>query len=763
MKHTTRRLGVILASFACIVTFMQGVSFANAFAGPSIHQKLFARPHVFAVSQIQTIWSQTLDDSGYPVALSSPNVANLDGKPSVVIGDRAGNVYAFHLSDGSAVSGWPFHAGGAIDATPSVAPINPGNLDSVFVGVGNSANPTVGGYQAISPTGSSQWYVPQYNPSTDPTTQNGVQSSMTVGNLQGSTDVISGSMGENEFAMNAQSGSILPGFPWYEADSNFTTPAIGDVLGNGQNQIIEGGDSTAGLSYNTTYQNGGHIRVLAPTGNLNQPTPNGGLICQYNTNQVVQSSPAVGIVGSQNTYSIIAGTGMYYQGVSDTNRLISVNASNCSLDWSVQLDGATNSSPALADVLGNGQLQVIEGTNIGSGSGSIWVLDGDNGSTIWQAPTTGAVIGSAVTADLSGSGYQDLLVPTTLGIDIFDGKTGSDLGVIGATSFIGFQNSPLITDDPNGSIGITVAGYNSSNQGVIYHFELPSSNGASVNEVGAWPMFHHDPQLSGLAPTVPAVVAMAPTSDGKGYWEVDSAGNVYPFGDATLYGSASNLTLSAPISAFAVDSSSTGYVLVGADGSIFTYGSASYFGSSGQINPGLPAGGSNSTILTKPIVGAGEAANNSGYWLVASDGGIFAFGSAKFYGSMGGKPLNKPVVGMTATSDGKGYWLVASDGGIFAFGDAQFYGSTGSLNLNMPIVGMTATSDGKGYWFVASDGGIFAFGDAQFYGSLGNKQISKPIVGLAMTPDGLGYWMVDSAGGIYPFGDAPNLGSRIRL
>jgi hypothetical protein len=39
-----------------------------------------------------------------------------------------------------------------------------------------------------------------------------------------------------------------------------------------------------------------------------------------------------------------------------------------------------------------------------------------------------------------------------------------------------------------------------------------------------------------------------------------------------------------------------------------------------------------------------------GYWEVAADGGIFAFGSAQFYGSMGGQHLNAPVVGM-ATSD----------------------------------------------------------------------------------------------------------------
>ena len=35
-------------------------------------------------------------------------------------------------------------------------------------------------------------------------------------------------------------------------------------------------------------------------------------------------------------------------------------------------------------------------------------------------------------------------------------------------------------------------------------------------------------------------------------------------------------------------------------------------------------------------------ASKDGYWLVASDGGIFSYGDAGFHGSMGGKPLNAP-------------------------------------------------------------------------------------------------------------------------
>ena len=91
---------------------------------------------------------------------------------------------------------------------------------------------------------------------------------------------------------------------------------------------------------------------------------------------------------------------------------------------------------------------------------------------------------------------------------------------------------------------------------------------------------------------------------------------------------------------------------------------------------------------------------------------------AGFRGSTGSIRLNKPIVGMAATPSGDGYWLVASDGGIFAFGDAAFSGSTGGIRLAKPIVGMAPFPGAPGYWMVASDGGIFAFG-VPFAGSMG--------------------------------------------
>ena len=163
--------------------------------------------------------------------------------------------------------------------------------------------------------------------------------------------------------------------------------------------------------------------------------------------------------------------------------------------------------------------------------------------------------------------------------------------------------------------------------------------------------------------------------------------------------------------------------------------------------------------MVKPIMGMAATPDGQGYWLVASDGGVFAYGDANFFGSTGAIHLNEPIVGMAPTPDGRGYWLVASDGGIFTFGDAPFFGSTGAIHLNEPIVGMAPTPDGQGYWLVASDGGIFTFGDAPFFGSTGAIHLNEPIVGMAPTPDGQGYWLVASDGGIFTYGDAPFYGS----
>ena len=158
--------------------------------------------------------------------------------------------------------------------------------------------------------------------------------------------------------------------------------------------------------------------------------------------------------------------------------------------------------------------------------------------------------------------------------------------------------------------------------------------------------------------------------------------------------------------------------------------------------------------LAAPVVGLAANPTGGGYWEVTGAGGIFPFGNATFYGSMGGRHLHAPIVGMAAAPTGHGYWEVASDGGIFAFGSAGFYGSMGGKHLNAPVVGMAAAPTGHGYWEVAADGGIFTFGTAAFDGSMGGKPTGAPIIGMAADSASAGYWEAGAAGEVFTMGTA---------
>jgi hypothetical protein len=221
---------------------------------------------------------------------------------------------------------------------------------------------------------------------------------------------------------------------------------------------------------------------------------------------------------------------------------------------------------------------------------------------------------------------------------------------------------------------------------------------------------------------------------------------VYAFGSAPFRGSTSGMNLVDPIVSLAPTANGSGYWLVADDGGIFAFG-APFYGSLGGFR------------LAQPVVGMAATPSGRGYWLVARDGGVFSFGDARFYGSMGGRPLNAPIKSIIAGPGGKGYWLLAQDGGVFSFGSARFYGSTGGMRLNAPVVGMTATPSGKGYWLVARDGGVFSYGNARFYGSTGSMRLVAPVVGIAREGLGKGYWLAAEDGGVFTFGAAQFKGS----
>jgi lipoprotein-anchoring transpeptidase ErfK/SrfK len=251
----------------------------------------------------------------------------------------------------------------------------------------------------------------------------------------------------------------------------------------------------------------------------------------------------------------------------------------------------------------------------------------------------------------------------------------------------------------------------------------------------------------GFVPIVAGAVIATPAANASVSGHDDT---VFAFGNASFHGSTHGLALNAPIVGMATTTNGKGYWLVASDGGVFGF-NAPYFGSLGAMR------------LNAPIIGMAATPSGKGYWLVASDGGVFSFGDARFYGSTGGMHLNAPVTQLIANPDGKGYWLMATDGGVFTFGSAHFFGSMGASHLNAPVIGMTATPKGHGYLLVASDGGVFTFGDAHFHGSTGNKHVGSPVVGLAGDSTGGGYWLATQNGNVFNFGDAKNEGNAVHL
>jgi hypothetical protein len=722
-------------------------------------------------------WSSHLDDAPCGAVQSSPIEFNDGGIPAVEFGDRQGDLYGFNLTSnqatGTTAPGWgtttsspivgsgqgcgqtntggvtplsPAAVGVEVPGAPPVdssASVDPGS-GNLHVDAGNAAAPSEGGYYAYSPNGNLVWNQIASNPPTDTLNDIGVQASAS----EGGGVVEAGNLGQMTYALNAGNGAPATGWPQFSADSVFSTAAVGDLYGTGSDNFIAGGASSNGFALGSHYSDGGHVRIY---------NDHGGLVCKADTNEEVDSSPAVGPVLPGNAYGIAVGTGTFFPGASDENTL-KMYDTHCNQVWSDKLPGATGGSPALANVQGNGQLAAVEGTVNSDGTGSVWAVNAATGSLIWQAHVPHPVYGSVTTADLTNAGYQDVIVPTTQGVYILDGQAGDlvahfddGTGQYGVGGTYGFQNAALITADPNGMIGITLAGYFALSgtspdvQGQVQHFEVNGSQGARLGEGGTWPQFHHDPQLTGfVGGGNPSPGCHRPNAAQSGYLTVASDGGIFAFGQ-DFCGSTGNIALNKPVVGMAAVPGGGGYWMVASDGGVFSFGDAQFYGSTGALH------------LNKPVVGMAATPDGKGYWLVASDGGIFSFGDAAFFGSAAAIP-GQNIVDMAASPDGQGYWEVSTTGNIFAWGDALYMGGTGSLHLNGVIVGMAPDPVTGGYWLIGSDGGVFSFG-APFFGSTGNIHLNQPVVAMQSTGDGSGYWFVASDGGIFAYGDAPFKGS----
>jgi len=189
-----------------------------------------------------------------------------------------------------------------------------------------------------------------------------------------------------------------------------------------------------------------------------------------------------------------------------------------------------------------------------------------------------------------------------------------------------------------------------------------------------------------------------------------------------------------------------GYYVLGSDGGIFAYG-APFLGS-------VPGDGVRARAVLMAVT-----PDQGGYWVLGSDGGVFTFGDAPFLGSVPGLGAHAVGVDLKSSATGHGYWVLGQDGSVYAFGDAQTFGSLPGVGVHNQAVKLVPTPSGRGYWILGADGGIFSFGDAAFLGSLPGIGVHNTSVSMSSTSSGRGYWVLGADGGIFSFGDAQFHGS----
>jgi hypothetical protein len=710
------------------------------------------------------IWEQL---TGH-IAFGSPTVATIDGVKAVVVGSENGLVYVMNANTGAELPGWPQAVqiapgvGSAVDSTPTVAYLDGANHPpSIIVGAGSLDVPNQqGGIEVFYANGTKRFVFhtkDTFNEWAGGGPSNGysdaVFGTVAVGDITGSgqMDIVFGSYDHYVYALTP-SGAMVPGFPYNNQDTIWSSPALFDSSRTGKDDIFIGADSTGlngcwgGWLYDLRYVSG------APR-----------VIWSHCEPQTFWSSPAIGEIDQSGRAAVVIGTSWntIYGKPSTSNLVYAFYADNGATvpGWPAHTDGPTFGSPAIGDVLGNGQPQVVETScaHCSSGPAQVSVFTG-NGRQVWSTVLNNQqLLSSPILVDLTGSGANDVVVGDVYGTYLLNGRTGAFLYNT-ANSPLGLpcavMNAAAVALVPGAGWRLFIACGGPISQGKVFAFRLP----VTPKTPPAWPEFRGNPSHTGVAndPAAPARANCRAQAHPFGYRFVAADGGIFTYGNIGFCGSTGGIVVPATVVGMATTPNQAGYWLVTSNGSVYPFGNASLYPAPGGE---IPWGSLQGIEFPGTIVGIVSSPDGRGYYLVGSDGSLYAFGDARNLGSLTGRAISHPIVAMAYDLNTSGYWLVDSAGDVYAF-HAPFFGSAHSAN---PIVGISLSPKTGGYWVTSATGAVYPF-HAPFYGSMAGHPLTKPIVGMTFDPYTGGYWLVGNDGGIFSF-HAQYLGSTgaIRL
>ncbi|MEA3020261.1 MAG: hypothetical protein QOI47_1785 [Actinomycetota bacterium] len=436
--------------------------------------------HAAGVTKPTEVWRRDLP--GATVRESSPTLVDLDadGTLEIMFGSHDKKVWAIHGVTGQTVAGWPQPVSDRVNSSVAAADVDGDGRVELFVGAG-TAEAEGGALYSFTHDGNVRF---RLQAADKVFRAPAVHTTPAIGNVDATPDlnVSFGTLGLLSAWSVGSGGAVATGcgvdveyptgacWPYYTDDTVFSSPALADADGDGTDDVIIGADSTAGPPVD---HQGGFVRALKS---------NRTALWQFPLNDTVRSSPSIGDIDGDGKPEVVFGAGDFFGG-SDSTKVFALHLADGSpvAGWPQNTDGVTNASPTLADLDGDGKLDVVIGTfgsAHGKGNGgSVYAWHGD-GSPMKGFPTAsdgGVVLGQIVTADLRGDGGQDLIVTTGALITAIDGATGEHLFHLAEGDNVGFQNSAVVTDvEGDGSLDLLAVGTinTPAGNGRVYRWRL---------------------------------------------------------------------------------------------------------------------------------------------------------------------------------------------------------------------------------------------------------------------------------------------------
>ncbi|MCR6491766.1 FG-GAP-like repeat-containing protein [Cellulomonas sp. P24] len=426
-----------------------------------------------------------------------------DGNPDIIIGGGLSKTLRVYSTSGALEaqvdvdSPSTAYGSGEIEASPALADINgDGVLD---VTVATTSN-TVAAYsfKGGAVTQLLKWQDP---PRVSPGPV-GMIATPALGNLNGDAtpDVVTASLGQLLDARSGAGGGELQGWPKWLMDTIWSSPAIGDIDGNGVNDVVVGADCE------------GNTIGTQPCG-----TQGGGFVWAFNTDgsekwryflpgQTIWSSPALDDLNGDGAQDVVVGSGGYWP--EPAGRVVTaINGRTGKALWTAPTPGRVVGSPSLADVTGDGRPDVFVVTY----GGYLMGFDGSNGSQLWPAkcltdsggctnPAIGTKSGVAL-ADVDGDGRIEAITQGEQHLRIYDAATGTLKQTLRSSysgTILAPGNTPTIAQIGGQTWIIQpVRGISSSgaDQLVVTVWRSNSALGAAP-----WPTFKANSQRTGAAP-----------------------------------------------------------------------------------------------------------------------------------------------------------------------------------------------------------------------------------------------------------------------